>query len=165
MVRGPGALSHLDRLTTAARLPSRSPGECAYTLALNDRGGVEAEFVVARAGEDEFYLTVGTAVTKRVLRLLERGRPDGVEVVDVTDDFGIISVQGPEARDILGSHDVFQDGGFLDELKFSRFVTARTASGVEVRVFRLTYVGEVGYELHVAKGECQEVMQALLKAR
>ena len=82
---------------------------------------------------------------------------------DVTDQFGIISVQGPESKDFLAG-EIMGDASCLDDLAFSRFRTV-TIGGVDVNLFRLTYVGEVGYELHVEADNCGRVMEALFGKR
>ena len=69
-MEGSDSLSFLERLCTANI--SRPVGSCVYTLMLNGEGGIEADLVVSRMDTDRFYLTIGSAATKYVIRHLKK---------------------------------------------------------------------------------------------
>ena len=79
-------------------------------------------------------------------------------VEDVTQDWGVINVQGPQSRNFLKP--LIPE---LESLKFSRSVRV-SLGGVDVTVYRLTYVGELGYEIHVPRDTCGHVLDTLLSA-
>ena len=154
LVSGPDSLPGLEWLST--NTVGQAVGRCVYTLMLNDDGGVECDLTITRLGQDMFYLVTGSAALEHTLHWLARGLSDAgygeVEVKDVTTEKGIINLQGPDSRDILA-----QLIPGLDTLAFSQSMSAVIA-GTEVLVVRLTYVGELGYELHVPADKCQEVL-------
>ena len=141
-----------------------APGKSIYTLMLNPKGGIEADFVVSRMADGSFYLTVASAVTKYVLRRLESRTTSvkDVEIRDITDDLGIIAVQGPGSKSLLESV-LNQD---LDDLQFS----THSRNGlncdpvVDMDVFRLAYVGELGWEVYLSSDMAAHGFEALMAA-
>jgi glycine cleavage system aminomethyltransferase T len=131
-------------------------GHCVYTPWLNSRGTYEADLTVTRDGPDSFWLVSSSATTVRDLDWLRRH--GGVEAGDVTDAFAVLGVMGPASRELLGrlSSDDWSDGGFP-------FATSRsvTVAGVRVRATRMTYVGELGWELTVPVAAARAVYDAL----
>ena len=134
-----------------------------YTGMFNERGTFESDLTVVRGAEESFYLVSATGQQVRDFDWITRHIPDGAraELVDVTEDYGVISVMGPRARDLLSavsaadlSHEAFPFG------------EARTIqiAGVEVRALRLTYVGELGWELHCRTSGQLAVYMALQEA-
>jgi glycine cleavage system aminomethyltransferase T/glycine/D-amino acid oxidase-like deaminating enzyme len=143
-VSGPGALAFLQRLTTNQL--DRAPGYVTYTLMLNERGGIESDVTVARLAEDRFQLGLNGP---RDIVLLRRHLPgDGsVSVRDITGGTCCIGLWGPRARDVIQplSDDDFSHEGF-------GFFRAREVYVREVPVtaLRLSYVGELGWELYTS---------------
>ena len=139
--------------------PARGPGHCVYTLMLNDEAGVEADVTVTRLEQDKFYVVSSISSLEHVLHWVRSGLEEAgfgeVKVEDVTRTIGVINVQGPRSKDFL-QHFITD----LD-LKFSRSQKAEVG-GWEVEVVRLSYVGELGYELHVPAAGCAGVMDTLL---
>jgi 4-methylaminobutanoate oxidase (formaldehyde-forming) len=144
-VRGRGAAAALNRI--CANDVDREPGVAVYTQLLNQRGGIEADLTVTRVAEDAFRVVTGTAFGRRDGDWIRRHLPDdgSVEVVDVTAARACYCLWGPLAREILQpltdddlSHEAF------------RFLRAREISVGAVPVFaqRITFVGELGWELY-----------------
>jgi len=154
LISGPDALAGLEWLST--NTVGRSVGSCVYTLMLNDDGGVECDLTITRTHQDKFYLVTGSAALEHTLHWLARGLSDAgftnLKIEDVTPEKGIINLQGPDSRDILA-----QLIPGLETLAFSQSMSAVIA-GTEVLVVRLTYVGELGYELHVPADKCELVL-------
>ena len=144
-VVGPGAVAALQRL--AGNDIDRAIGAVVYTQLLDRRGGVQADLTVTRLGEQRFMLVTGTAYGNHDLGWLRSNLPDdgSVEVRDVTASRVCFGLWGPLARDILGplTDDDVTDAGFP-------YLTARDISvgTVPLLALRVTYVGELGWELY-----------------
>jgi glycine cleavage system aminomethyltransferase T/glycine/D-amino acid oxidase-like deaminating enzyme len=148
-VSGPGAAAFLQRLS--ANDVDREPGTVTYTQMLNARGGIECDLTVTRLDEDRFLLVTGTAFGNHdigwIRKQLGDGRFGGVTVRDATGSLGCLGLWGPRARDILSSvsaDDVSNDG--------FPYMTARriVVGDVPCLALRVTYVGELGWELYPA---------------
>ncbi len=139
-VEGPGALDLLQHLTTNDL--AKSVGAVTYTLMLDDAGGVLSDLTVTRLADQRFQVMAnGPLDTDRLLR----HAPPGVSVRDVTGGWCCIGLWGPRARDVLQP---------LTRTDFSAaaqaYFRAQTASlaGIPVTALRLSYVGELGWELY-----------------
>ncbi|MFC4563954.1 FAD-dependent oxidoreductase [Nocardiopsis mangrovi] len=141
-VTGPGALDLLQRLTTN-RL-GKKPGSVTYTLLLDDAGGVRSDLTVARLGETRFQ--VGANGPLDLDHLLRHAPDDGsVAIRDITAGTTCIGVWGPRARHLVQplSRDDFSHSGF------GYFKARRAHIGdVPVTALRVSYVGELGWELY-----------------
>ena len=124
------------------------PGRTVYTALLNDRGGYEADVTVTRIRWNEYLLVTSSAQGVHDLDLLRRGVPAGlrVEFFDLTSACAVLSVMGPQSRTLLSSlsGDDFSAAAF--PFGHSREVDL---AGLTVRATRLTYVGELGWELYI----------------
>jgi glycine cleavage system aminomethyltransferase T len=143
-VTGPRALECLQRLTTNEL--DREPGYVTYTLMLDERGGIRSDVTIARLGEERFQAGLNGI---RDIDWIRRHAPrDGsVQVRDITPGTCCIGLWGPLARDIVQplSDDDFSNEGF-------RFFRARDVyiREVPVTALRLSYVGELGWELYTS---------------
>jgi 4-methylaminobutanoate oxidase (formaldehyde-forming) len=144
-VSGRGALAALDRLC-ANRLP-HTVGRIALTQMLTARGGIECDVTVSRIAEDRFYVVSAAATEQHDLAWIQSQLPsDGsVCLENVTARLGVLTLAGPRSRELLErlcsvdiSHAAFP------------FFTVREldVSSVPCRAMRLSYVGELGFELH-----------------
>jgi glycine cleavage system aminomethyltransferase T len=145
-VRGPDAEAALQFLcTNDVAIP---PGRTVYTGLLNDRGGYEADVTITRLRWNEYLLVTSSAQGVHDLDLLRRGGPARLraEFFDVTSSYAVLSVMGPRSRALL--RDVSSSDFSASAFPFghSRDVDL---SGLTVRATRLTYVGELGWELYV----------------
>ncbi len=159
-VEGPDALAALQWLcTNNIDVPV---GRVVYTLMLNDRGGIECELTVIRTGAQSCLLTSASATRirdrSRILR--HAGRHD-VTVRDITDEHAVLGVMGPRSRAVLSG---LASGG-LDNSEFP-FATSRQmeVAGAMVRASRLSYVGELGWELMIPNDRACQVLDAVLEA-
>jgi len=158
---GPDAGKALDWI--CANDVARPAGRLTYTQLLNSRGGIEADLTVARLCDDRFYIVTGTGFRTHDLGWIADHVPAGLDVTltDVTEDFGTLSLMGPKARDVLAAvteADVSNAGfpfGHAREIAIA---------GERVRALRVTYVGELGWELHVPIGAAGVVFDALMAA-
>jgi len=128
---------------------ARAVGAVTYTQALNHRGGIECDFTVTRIADDEFWIVTGTAFGSHDLGWLRRQARAGgfdVRLTDITGQYGCFALWGPRARDILAS----LTPADLGNEHFPFFTSQEiTVGDVPVRALRVTYVGELGWELYV----------------
>jgi 4-methylaminobutanoate oxidase (formaldehyde-forming) len=144
-VAGPAAAGYLSWL--CAGDVDRAPGTVSYTQLLNRRAGIEADLTVTRLAEDRFRLVTSTGSGARDLAWLRRHAPAGVVIEDVTGGYGCLCLWGPAARDILQPLTDTSLAGA--DFRFMRAV--RLCVGpVPVLAQRVTYVGELGWELYPA---------------
>jgi 4-methylaminobutanoate oxidase (formaldehyde-forming) len=139
-VSGPRAAELLERLCD--NRVARDVGRITYTQMLNSRGGIECDFTVSRLAEDRFFIVTGTAFGRHDRAWIARHAGEGVEVADVTSRWACLGLWGPLARDVLARCCV-------DDLSFGYMSWRDIAVGdVPVRALRVTYVGELGWELY-----------------
>jgi sarcosine dehydrogenase len=158
-VTGGGALRFLQRL--CANDVDRPVGRVVYTQCLNARGGIECDVTVTRLGESAFRVTTGTGSAASDLGWLRLHLPDDgtVEVADVTERFAVVSLWGPESRRTLArvSRDDLSAAAF--PYPTSRLIDV---AGVEVRANRVSFAGELGYELVTPRDDAGRVWDAVM---
>lgn len=160
LVQGRDALAVLNRISTAdIDVP---PGRVVYTQWLNERGGIEADLTVTRIAAQEFMVVTAAATQAHDLHHL-RQAADGQNcvVTDVTSGFATLSLMGPRARDVLAA--VTPDNVSAETFRFrdSREIELGFA---RVRATRITYVGELGWELYVPTEFAPDVFDRIMAA-
>ena len=160
-IAGPGACAFLQHV--CCNDMDRPPGTVIYSQMLNRRGGIEADVTVTRLERDLYYFVTGSAFGVHDRAHLSRHMPtDGsVTIADATDDTAVIGLWGPRARDILAA--ATKDAVDNAALPYMRARTV-AAAGADVLALRVTYVGELGFELHVAKDRALRLYDALWEA-
>ncbi len=159
-VEGRDALGLLQRL--CANELDVAPGRIVYTQMLNDRGGIESDLTVTRLTETAFLLVVPAATLQRDLNWLRRHLGDDAAVItDVSAGEAVLPLMGPRSRNLLArvSPDDLSNAGFP-------FGTAREIEiGLGIaRAHRVSYVGELGWELYVSADQAAHVLETLLAA-
>ena len=145
-VRGAGAIALLQKL--AVNDLDRAVGTVVYTQLCNERGGIEADITITRMAEDRFYFVTGSALGVRDRSTLERHLPAdaSVEIVDHTSAKAVLNLCGPHSRDVLAQ---LTDAP-LDNASFPYMSARQIDLGyAPALALRVTYLGELGYELHV----------------
>jgi sarcosine dehydrogenase len=143
---GPDAEAILSQI--AANDVRRADGAVIYTQMLNDGGGIEADLTIVRHARDSFSLVTGTGFATHDLHWIGSSIPAraNASLVDTTSQTAVLALMGPKSREILQSltRDDVSNAAFP-------FATARDLkiAGAPVLALRITYVGELGYELHV----------------
>lgn len=161
---GAGAGAFLERVC-ANRMPPRV-GRIALTTLLTPRGTIDGEATIARVGEHRFWFVTGAPSQRRVWDLLtgQLGHEPAdahVELVDRTDEFGVLTVAGPRARDVLGACTTAN----LSDPAFPWLTSAEiTVAGVPVLALRMSFTGRLAWELHVVNERLGEVWDALWSA-
>jgi glycine cleavage system T protein len=146
-VTGPGAAEFLERLT--ANRVAREVGKVTYTQMLNRRGGIECDFTVTRLEEDRFGIVTGTAFGNHDLAWIRSHLPAAgsadVRLANVTSQWACFALWGPNARRVLA-------GCTTADLSNAAFpyMTCQDidVGNVPVRALRVTYAGELGWELY-----------------
>ncbi|MEM6623937.1 MAG: FAD-dependent oxidoreductase [Pseudomonadota bacterium] len=154
-ITGTGALAALNRLCTAQL--DVALGRTVYTQFLNARGGIELDVTVTRVGDEAFHLTSGAATRTRDLNFLRRALPPSISLYDVTEAFCTIGVMGGGSRVCLNAL------GDLPDVPFGYSTDARIA-GVCCRATRVSFVGELGWELTVDNASAPTLFDALKDA-
>jgi glycine cleavage system T protein len=144
-IAGAGAAEFLEGLCD--NRVARAVGQITYTQMLNRRGGIECDFTVARLGEERFSIVTGTAFGNHDREWMRRHLPgDGsIRVDDVTSQWACYGIWGPRAREVLQPLTP-QDLG--NEAFPYMSLRETTVGNVPVRMLRVTYVGERGWEIY-----------------
>jgi 4-methylaminobutanoate oxidase (formaldehyde-forming) len=160
-IRGRGALATLQKVAGAEMdVPA---GKVSYTQLLNARGGIEADVTVTRLAEDDFYLVTGSGFGRHdVAFLLQNAPADGsLTIDDVTSARGVLNVCGPRSRELVQS---LSAGDFGNEA-FPYMTARHTDLGwAPVLALRATYVGELGWELHVPTEYVRDLYDKIVAA-
>ncbi|MFK7755267.1 MAG: FAD-dependent oxidoreductase [Sedimentitalea sp.] len=144
----------------AANRVDRPVGSIIYTQMLNDHAGIECDLTCVRTHDQRYYIVTGTGFATHDFDWISRNIPAGLnaQLSDITAENAVLSLFGPKARDILASvtSDDVSNGAHP-------FGTARQIdiSGRAVLAMRITYVGELGWELHMAAEDAPAVYDAL----
>ena len=159
---GPGALPLLERVCDS-RI-DRQPGSVIYTQFLNRHGGIVADVTVTRLGEERFRVITGAATVdgdRGWLELCRRPEDGAVEIRDRSDELAVIGIWGPASRAVLAL--CTDDAVSNDALPF-RHARTVDVGGAAVLAQRITYVGELGYELYVSPEWAVQVWDRLMAA-
>ncbi|XP_039471636.1 sarcosine dehydrogenase, mitochondrial isoform X3 [Oreochromis aureus] len=172
---GPDAKKAADWLFTAD--VNKKPGTTVYTCMLNKRGGSEADLTVSRlepgaanlplapeSNGDAYYLAIGGGVAEHNwnhIRTVLQDQGFRCQLTDHSEDMGMISIQGPKSREVL--QEVLDTDLSNEAFPFSSHKVVN-AAGHQVRAMRLSFVGELGWELHIPKDSCLPVYRAVMAA-
>ena len=163
-VRGAGAAGYLD-YALAGRLSAMTVGKAKYSLLLAEDGGIIDDVIVYRLGDDDFLIISNAGNRDAVSEaLLSRTAEHDVEVVDVSDSYGLIAVQGPASAEIVAAIDGIEDVSVpWDEQKYYAWASA-TYNGKPLLLARTGYTGEDGFELLVDAADAAALWDAALAA-
>jgi aminomethyltransferase len=159
-VRGPGALA-LCQLVASNDARKLEVGRAQYTLWCTEDGGTIDDTILYRLGDERYMFCVnaGNAATCRDWIVAQRPRVPGAEVIDRSDELGLLALQGPQASALV------ERVGGAALVALPRFGCAETSvAGIPVLAARTGYTGEDGFELFVAAERAPELWQALLDA-
>jgi sarcosine oxidase subunit alpha len=165
-VVGPDAAEFLNRMYVNSWTKLK-PGRLRYGVLLREDGFVADDGVVGRIAEDRFHVTTTTGGAPRVLAMMEDYRqtewPDlKVWLTSTTEQWAVIALQGPKARDILAP---FVEDADISHGAFPHMsVAICRVAGVPARLFRVSFTGELGFEVNVPADHGQPVWEALYAA-
>ncbi len=158
-IKGKDAAAALEWM--CANRVAREVGRLTYTQLLNSRGGIEADVTVARLADDHFYIVTGTGFRTHDFGWIKEHLPKGKDIAltDVTENLSTLSLMGPKSREVLAlatradvSHAAFPFGA-VREIEIA---------GHKLSALRVTYVGELGWELHMPMAAIADVYDCLM---
>jgi aminomethyltransferase len=155
-VHGPGAKDFVNACL-ANDLNRIEPGKAQYTLCCNESGGVVDDLIAYLRSDDDVFLIPNAANTAAVVERLQAAAPEGIEVENLHEGYGVIAVQGTKSDEVLEALGLPAGHGYMS------FVETQW-QGHPVIVCRTGYTGERGYELVPAWGVAAELWDALLRA-
>ena len=163
-VVGPDAAEFLER-TYVNAWQGLAPGRCRYGLLLREDGFLYDDGVVARLAGDRFHVTTTTGGAARVLHMLEDYRQTEfpelqVWLTSTTEHWGVAALQGPKGRALLAS---LVEGLDLGHFPHMAVAECRVA-GIPARLFRVSFSGELGFEINVPAGRMAELWEVLWQA-
>lgn len=160
-IEGPDSEKFLNRV--CSNNIAVAVGKMVYTQWLNERGGIEADVTVTRIAADKYLVVSGVATQTRDMDWLRRNKADDevAFINDITSQMAVVTVMGPRARDTLSkltSNDISNEG--------FPFATSKEIDlhYAKVRASRITYVGELGWELYISTEYAPSVFDAILEA-
>jgi sarcosine dehydrogenase len=146
VLKGPDAVRALNWI--CANNVDRPVGSVVYTQMLDEKAGIQCDLTVCRTAHNEFYIVTGTGFATHDFDWIQRSIPEGLnaQLVDVTSAHAVLSLFGPNARTILQA----VTNADVSNEAFT-FATSQLIgiAGCPVRALRITYVGELGWELHL----------------
>ncbi len=160
-LRGPDSEEALNWI--CANNIAKPAGKLTYTQMLNSRGGIECDLTVAKIADDHFYIVTGTGFRTHDFAWIADHIKPGLDarLTDVTEQYGTLSVMGPNARAVL-------QGLTKSDLSNTAFTFGDVRwidiAGQILRALRVTYVGELGWELHMPISATGEVFDAIMAA-
>ena len=160
-IAGADATSYLEKVL-ANDLPE-AVGDCVVAHALSTQGSIECEFIVTRLEDSRYYLTSPTIAQLRSYDWLIRCAAEfkSVDITDVTEEFGVLTLAGPRSRDVLGKlTDANLDNDAFGYLKACDIMV----SGVAVRALRISEFGELGWQLHIARDQMAALYESVVDA-
>ncbi len=158
LVQGPHAAMILDRLSANAVVGA--VGGIVYTQWCNESGGIEADLTVTRLADEQFLVIVSDVTHRRVLRMLadEARAGEFATVSDMTSGYCLLTISGPKSRELMQR--VSPDD--LSEAAFPYLTSQEIEVGYSrVRALRVTYVGELGFELLIPSDQARSVWETL----
>ena len=161
-VSGPGALKLLQRLADSDI--DKPVGSAIYTQFLNTKGGVEADLTITRLGEERFWVITGSAFIANDLGWIQMHVDENngaVTIRDITTEWACLAMWGPKSRDVLKKITTSDISNDTHPYLQTRPIII---NGVTVLAQRVSYAGELGWELYIPTNRALLVWDALLKA-
>jgi 4-methylaminobutanoate oxidase (formaldehyde-forming) len=161
LVQGRDAVTELQRL--CANDVDVPVGRVVYTQMLNERGGIEADITVTRLDEDRFFVVTAGATAARDFDWIRRhlGPESAATLTDVSSSYSMLGVMGPQAREVLATltdADLSNEGFPYATAQHVDLAYSRTLA------VRMSYVGELGWELYIPSEFSLDVLDALMDA-
>jgi glycine cleavage system T protein len=133
-------------------------GKCTYTQMLNEDGGIETDLTIVCLNKNYFRIISSAATRERDKFYIKKYLSNNLELKDVTDDYCVLGLFGPKSRNLLS---ILSNDDFSNE-KF-KFGTSKNINieGINVWIQRLSYVGELGYELYIKVNEAKKLYELI----
>jgi glycine cleavage system aminomethyltransferase T/glycine/D-amino acid oxidase-like deaminating enzyme len=158
-LKGENCYEDLQRICTANI--KKEIGKCTYTQMLNYDGGIETDLTVICLADNHFRIITAAANRERDKFHIKKHISENTKLIDVTDDFCTLGIFGPRSRDLMQdlSRNDFSNSNF-------KFGTGKNIKIKDINVWvqRLSYVGELGYELYINMSEAKEIYNLIVNA-
>ncbi len=138
----------------------QEPGKCTYTHMLNKDGGIETDLTVVCIEQNHFRIISSAETRERDKFHIKKHLSEGVELIDVTDDYCVLGIFGPKSRLLM--QDLSLDDFTNENFKFANSKYIKI-DGTKIWTQRLSYVGELGYELYVKISETKNIYEKLIE--
>ncbi|MFD1705388.1 glycine cleavage system aminomethyltransferase GcvT [Siminovitchia sediminis] len=160
VIKGRDSLSFLQKMMTNdfSRLKD---GDAMYTAMCYENGGTVDDLLVYRFSEEEYFLVVNAANTEKDYDWLQEHASGDVNIENVSDQYGLIAIQGPKAQDILQKVTENTD---LSEIRFFKFKRNVDLDGAKALISRTGYTGEDGFEIYCQAIDSVKIWKRLLEA-
>ena len=158
-IKGEKAYDNLQRLCTANI--KNEIGKCTYTQMINEGGGIETDLTVVCIDKNNFRLISSAAVRTHDKSHILKHLSKDVEFKDITDELICLGIFGPKSRDLLSK--ISNENLSNENLKFGTGKNIKLGS-IKVWAQRLSYVGELGYELYIKNENAKEIYNLLVKS-
>ncbi|WP_391201821.1 glycine cleavage system aminomethyltransferase GcvT [Psychrobacillus sp. L4] len=158
-VTGSKAEAFLQKLITndVSKLVS---GQAQYTAMCYEDGGIVDDLLVYKKEENNYLLVVNASNIEKDFEWMKQNATDDVELVNKSDEYGLLALQGPLAQSILQK----LTSKNLDEIGFFRFVDNIEVAGKTVLISRTGYTGEDGFEIYTASNNVSDIWSSIHKA-
>ncbi len=157
-IKSDKAHQELQRICTANI--KKEVGKCTYTHMLNSDGGIETDLTIVAIDENHFRIISSAATRERDKHHIKKHLNKDIELIDVTDDYCVFGLFGPKSRSLISSlsNDNFDNEHF-------KFGTAKFISIADIKIWaqRLSYVGELGYELYVKAKDAKKIYELIIE--
>jgi len=157
IVSGPNAESFLNKMTVND-VTSLSVGQAQYSAMCTKNGSIVDDLLVYKK-ENDFMLVVNASNLEKDLNWLNSHKTDDMSIKDISDQTGLVAVQGPRSRDILQT---LTDTN-LSNIQFYHFTEGKV-SGMEAIIARTGYTGELGFEIYASSDDIGEIWDAIMDA-
>ncbi len=159
LIKGKDALLNLQNFLTND-YSTLEVGRVRYSPICNEKGGIVDDLIVYKFAEDEYFLVPNAANKDKVFAWFNAHKKGEVEILDLSDQYAQLALQGPKAKAILSK---LVDEALLPQ-KYYSFVQDLSVAGIPCLVSRTGYTGEMGYELYCAPNQVVDLAKKLLKA-
>ena len=152
--------AHQDLQRICTSNIKQEPGKCTYTHMLNKDGGIETDLTVVCIKKNHFRIISSAATRERDKFHIKKYLSEGVELIDITDDYCVFGIFGPKSRFLL--QDLSSDDFSNKNFKFanSKYIEI---SSTKIWTQRLSYVGELGYELYVKNSVSKHIYEKIIE--
>ncbi len=157
-IKSEKAYEDLQRICTSNI--KQVPGKCTYTHMLNKDGGIETDLTVVCIDQNHFRIISSAATRERDKFHIKKHLSNDVELTDITDDYCVFGIFGPKSRLLM--QDLSSNDFSNENFKFanSKYIEI---DGTKIWTQRLSYVGELGYELYVKNSDSKDIYEKLIE--
>lgn len=160
-LRGPEALEALEWM--CSNKISRPVGSIVYTLLLNEQAGIEADVTVTRLSDSDFLIVTGAPFRQYNLSFLSKEiyrQGFKCELSDVTEDFGVLNLQGPNSRRVLST--LTESDISNEALPYMQCKDIQIGESKNILTQRMTFAGELGFEMYIPKKDCDAIFDRIM---